>query len=133
MRIPPSHFPPITLGLCLLAVMALAIPAIAAVEDWKPVDPAELALKTPTVEKEADAEGLFWEVRIDDNPDGDLIFTHYLRVKVFTDRGRESQSKIDLPFGNMYGREIKIKDIAARTIKPDGSIVELKKDDIFAR
>jgi hypothetical protein len=102
-------------------------------EDWKAVDPVELALKTPTVDKEADAEGLFWEVRIDDSPDGDLIFTHYLRVKVFTDRGRESQSKIDLPFGNFYGGEVKIKDIAARTIKPDGSIVELKKEDIFER
>jgi hypothetical protein len=109
------------------------MPATAAFEDWKPVDPAELSLKTPTVEKEADAEGLFWEVRIDDNPDGDLIFNHYLRVKVFTERGRESQSKIDLPFGNLYGREVKINDIAARTIKPDGSIVELKKEDIFER
>ncbi|HSD47707.1 MAG TPA: DUF3857 domain-containing protein, partial [Pyrinomonadaceae bacterium] len=76
---------------------------------------------------------LFWEVRIDDNEDGDLLFNHYVRVKVFTDRGRESQSKIDLPFGKLYGTEIKIKDIAARTIKPDGSIVELKKDDIFER
>lgn len=135
MRIPPSYFPLIGLVVCLLAVIAVAgaTPAAAVFEDWKPVDPTELALKTPTVEKDADAEGLFWEVRIDDNPDGDLIFTHYLRVKVFTDRGRESQSKIDLPFGNLSGREIQIKDIAARTIKPDGSIVELKKEDIFER
>ena len=85
------------------------------------------------MEKEADAEGLFWEVRIDDHPDGNLIFNHYLRVKVFTERGRESQSRIDLEYGKMYGTEIKIKDIAARTIKPDGSIVELKKEDIFER
>ncbi|HEU4794935.1 MAG TPA: DUF3857 and transglutaminase domain-containing protein, partial [Pyrinomonadaceae bacterium] len=90
-------------------------------------------LKSPTVEKEADAEGLFWEVRIDDHPDGDLIFNHYIRVKVFTERGRESQSKIDLEYGKLYGTEIKIQDIAARTIKPDGSIVELKKADIFER
>ncbi|HET9478608.1 MAG TPA: DUF3857 and transglutaminase domain-containing protein, partial [Pyrinomonadaceae bacterium] len=69
----------------------------------------------------------------DDNPDGDLIFNHYLRVKVFTERGRESQSKVDIPFGNLYGGEVKIRDIAARTIKPDGSIVELKKEDIFER
>jgi hypothetical protein len=102
-------------------------------DDWRPIDPAELALKTSVVEKDADAEALFWEVRIDDHPDGDLIFTHYLRIKVFTDRGRESQSKIDLPFGRLYGSEIKIKDIAARTIKADGSIVELKKDDVFER
>lgn len=133
MKIPPSFYPPIALVVCLLAVLTAATPVTAAFEDWKPVDPAELALKTPTVEKEADAEGLFWEVRIDDTPDGEIIFNHYLRVKVFTDRGRESQSKIDLPFGNLYGREVQIKDIAARTIKADGSIVELKKEDIFER
>ncbi len=85
------------------------------------------------MEKEADAEAIFWEVRIDDNPDGDLIFNHYIRVKVFTERGRESQSKIDLIYGKIFGAEIKINDIAARTIKADGTIVELNKKDIFDR
>lgn len=127
MKIPPSFYPLIALFVCLLAAPT---PVTAVAEDWKPVDAAELSLKSPTVEKEADAEGLFWEVRIDDSPDGDLIFNHYLRVKVFTERGRESQSKVDIPFGNLYGGEVKIKDIAARTIKTDGSIVELKKEDI---
>ncbi len=117
--------------LCLLSSFPVSIRA--ASDEWKPLDPGELALKTAAVEKEADAEALFWEVRIDDNPEGDLIFNHYVRVKVFTERGRDSQSKIDLPFGNIYGGQIKIKDIAARTIKPDGSIVELKKEDVFER
>jgi Domain of Unknown Function with PDB structure (DUF3857)/Transglutaminase-like superfamily len=130
MKIPPSFYPLIALVVCLLA-LAAPMPVVAAGDDWKPVDPGELALKSPTVEKDADAEALFWEVKIDDNPDGDLIFSHYLRVKVFTDRGRESQSKIDLPFGNLYGGQVKIQDIAARTIKSDGSIVELNKKDIF--
>src|ERR1044071_4951443 len=132
MKIPPLFYPLIGLVVSLQA-LAVPAPALAAFEDWKPVDPAELALKAPMVEKEADAEALFWEVKIDDNPDGDLIFNHYLRVKVFTDRGRESQSKIDLPFGNLSGGQVKIQDIAARTIKPDGSIVELNKKDIFER
>jgi hypothetical protein len=104
-----------------------------AFDDWRPVDPAELALKKSTVEKDADAEALFWEVKIDDSAEGDLVFNHYVRIKVFTDRGRESQSRIDLPFGRLYGSEIKIKDIAGRTIKSDGSFVELKKDDVFER
>jgi Domain of Unknown Function with PDB structure (DUF3857)/Transglutaminase-like superfamily len=131
MKIQTSLFPLIGLILCLFA--SFPAPIQAAGDEWKPIDPAHLSLKNSMVEKEADAEGLFWEVRIDDHPDGDLIFTHYLRVKVFTERGRESQSKIDLPYGNLYGGETKIKDIAARTIKPDGSIVELKKQDIFER
>jgi len=128
---PPSHLPKFLL-LCLFA--CFAVPVFAAGDQWKPIDPAELALKTPTVEKDADAEGIFWEIKIDDNSEGSgLIFNHYQRVKVFTERGRESQSKIDLLYGKLYGSEIKISDIAARTIKPDGSIVELKKEDIFDR
>jgi Domain of Unknown Function with PDB structure (DUF3857)/Transglutaminase-like superfamily len=131
MKIQTSLYPLIGLILCLLA--SFPAPIQAAGDEWRPIDPAHLSLKNSTVEKDADAEGLFWEVRIDDNPEGDLIFTHHLRVKVFTERGRESQSKVDLPYGNFSGSEIKIKDIAARTIKPDGSIVELKKQDIFER
>jgi hypothetical protein len=131
MKSNPSRYPLIGLLLCVFASFATS--SEAAADEWKPIDPAHLALKSSTVEKEADAEGLFWEVKIDDNPEGDLIFDHYLRVKVFTERGRESQSKIDLIFGKLYGGETKIKDIAARTIKPDGSIVLLKKEDIYER
>ncbi|HJP94461.1 MAG TPA: DUF3857 and transglutaminase domain-containing protein [Pyrinomonadaceae bacterium] len=120
-------------GLLLCLIIGSPAPVRASGDDWKPIDPAHLALKSATVEKEADAEALFWEIRIDDNPEGDLIFNHYIRVKVFTDRGRESQSKIDILYGKLFGSEVKIKDIAARTIKPDGSIVELKKEDIFER
>ena len=126
-----SSYLPTVLLLCLLAFFT--VPVWASNDDWKPIDPAQLAMKTSLVEKEADAEGLFWEVRMDDNPEGDLIFNHYLRVKVFTERGRESQSKIDLFYGKLYGSDVKISDIAARTIKPDGAIIELKKEDIFDR
>lgn len=131
MRTPPTA-PALYLAALCLFLTATTDVAFAG-DDWKPIDPAHLALKSPMVEKDADAEALFWEVRVDDNPEGDLIFSHYIRIKVFTERGRESQSKIDIPFGKLFGREIKVKDIAARTIKPDGSIVELKKDDVFER
>ena len=114
--------------------LGLVLPAaVFAGDDWRPVDAADLALKAPVVEKDADAEAIFWEVRIDDNPEGDLIFSHYIRIKVFTERGRESQSKIDIPFGKIFGSNIKIQNISARTIKPDGSIIELKKGDVFER
>jgi hypothetical protein len=118
----------------LFLCLGLVSPAdVFAGDDWRPVDPADLALKAPVVEKDADAEAIFWEVKIDDNPEGDLIFSHYIRIKVFTERGRESQSKIDIPFGQIFGSNIKIQNISARTIKPDGSIVELKKGDVFER
>ena len=103
-----------------------AVPALA--QDWRPIDPAHLEMKTPVVEKDADAEALFWEVRIND-AFRDLEFSHYIRIKVFTERGKESQSKIDITFSGSN----RIVDIAGRTIKPDGSIIDLKKDAIFER
>lgn len=110
--------------LCLFANLATAQS-----KDWKPMDPAHLAMKAPSVEKDADAEALFWEVYVDDASNSGTDFIHYVRVKVFTERGKDTQSKIDIP----YISGTSVKDIAARTIKPDGSIVELKKDAIFDR
>ena len=98
-------------------------------EEWRPVDPADLALKTAVVEPNADAEAIFWDIRIDDGGENDLVLNHYVRIKIFTERGRDQYSKIDIP----YLSGIKIKDVAARTIKPDGSIVELLKDDIIEK
>lgn len=111
----------------LICFLFAAVPAVAG-DDWRPIDPGQLAMKAPVVEKDADAEAIFWEVRINDAAE-DLVFSHYIRIKVFTERGKESQSRIDIPFN---GRN-RIVDIAGRTIKPDGSIVELKKDAIFER
>jgi Domain of Unknown Function with PDB structure (DUF3857)/Transglutaminase-like superfamily len=111
----------------VLALLATAASAAAGDGDWKPVDPAHLAMKAPVVERDADAEAIFWEVRADDGDEQDFVLTNYVRIKIFTERGRESQSSIELP----YFSGTQIKDIAARTIKPSGEIVELKKADIF--
>ena len=106
---------------------------------WEPVSQTELRMKTPLVEADADAEVLFWEVRIEDSyhqrANWRSALNHHLRIKVFTERGREKNSKVDIPFGNILDRDSKviIADIAARTIKPDGSIVELKPEDVFER
>ena len=121
-----SSFP--SFALFCLTIALFSSTALAG-DDWKPLDPADLASKTPVVEKDADAEALFWEVRVDDGEADELVFTHYVRVKVFTERGKESQSKIDLPYRATY----RITDIAARTVKADGTIVELKKEDVFER
>lgn len=121
-------------ALALLCLFAATAPVLAGGDkDWKPVDPADLALKEPKVEKDADAEAIFWEVKVDDSDEGALVFNHYLRIKIFNERGKETFSKVDIPFGKIFGRSIKIKDIAARTIKPDGTIIELNEKDIFER
>src|SRR6266849_3398328 len=111
-------------------LLGVSFAASASSDDWRPVDPADLALRTSTVEKDADAEALFWEVRLDDSAE-DLILNHYIRIKIFTERGQETQSKVQIPFGKFFGEEIRIKDIAARTIKADGTVIELKKEDVF--
>jgi len=98
-------------------------------DEWRPLDPGELALKTSTVEKDADAEALFWEVRLDDSQLEEFSLKNYIRIKVFTERGKESQSRVELPFIG----STRIKDIAARVIKPDGSILEMKKDDVLEK
>lgn len=111
------------------ALFLSAVSAAAQDKDWRPVTPDELAAKAPLVEPDADAEAIFWEVRIDDSSDDDLSMRHYVRVKIFTERGREKYSKFDVPFI----KSIKIKDLAARVIKPDGTITEIRKEDIFER
>lgn len=112
-----------------LACLALFFSAVAIAKDgdWRPPSPTELALKAPIVEKDADAEYLYWETKVD-NSDG-LELSHYVRVKIFTERGREKFATIDMTPSPVS----KIKDVAARVIRPDGSIVELKKNDIYER
>jgi hypothetical protein len=117
--------------LVAILVASLALSITASADDWRPVEPSLLQLKTPLVEKDADAEAIFWEVRVDDQNDGEpgSEFTNYLRIKIFTERGVESEGKVELAYLNGTS----VKDIAARTIKPDGTIIELKKDAIFER
>lgn len=96
---------------------------------WREITQAELQMKTPKVEPDADAEAIFWEVWLDDKKGGKLFYNHYVRVKIFTERGREKFSKFDIPFTK--GK--KVEEVAARVIKPDGTISELQPSDIFER
>lgn len=123
----PAFYQTPSLILCLLTVL-FAVGSAQSIQ-WKPVDPAHLALKAPVVEKDADAEAILWEVYINNNSSAGTDFIHFVRIKVFTERGKDSHSKIDIP----YWKGVSIKDVAARTIKPDGSTVELKKEAIFDR
>ena len=96
---------------------------------WRAVSPAEMQMKTPQVDPGADAEAIFWDVTLDDKKLGKMSYNHYVRVKIFTERGRERFSKFDIPF--VKGK--KVEAVAARVIKPDGTIVALKPEDVFER
>src|SRR5262249_7900838 len=111
----------------LLIVMVAAPSAMTENKvDWRPIDPAYLAQKAPVVEKDADAEVIFWDVRVQPEGGG-MALSHYIRIKIFTERGRESQSKVEF----LYPKSQKIADVAGRTIKADGTVIELRPDAIF--
>src|SRR6476469_6016258 len=91
------------LSLVLVSLLVAPLSAIrssAAGEDWRPVDAADLALKAAVVEPNADSEAIFWDVRVDDGGESDLVLSHYVRIKIFNERGREKYSKIDIPYVN---------------------------------
>jgi hypothetical protein len=100
--------------------------------DWRPVDPSEFAQKVPKIDPGADAEAIFWDIRVEDRLQGSdfsLAMDHYVCIKIFTQRGKEKFATVEIP---RYGKN-SITEVAARTLKADGSIVELKKDSIFDR
>jgi hypothetical protein len=133
MKFHPAFISALTAAICLLlCLITFSAPAQAQIQSWKPIDPAHVALKAPSVEKDADAEGIFWEVYFKDEYDGSephKIFSNYIRIKIFSQRGAENHGKVDI----IYPNSSDIRNIAARTIKPDGTIVEMKKDAVFDR
>jgi hypothetical protein len=112
--------------LCLF-LLSLASRAFSA--DWRPITPEELALKQSPKDSNADAEVFFRDVRIDNALTGYArnVRTTYVRFKIFNDRGREKYGNVKLEYA---GKE-HIGGVEARTIHPDGTIVDVKKDGIF--
>lgn len=79
---------------------------------------------------DADAAILFREGELNDNDPEGTSLRVYVRIKIFTDRGRR-YAEVRLPYRADLG---KITDIKARTVKPDGSIVQVDDDrDVYDR
>jgi hypothetical protein len=64
-----------------------------------------------------------------DNRELQRVFYHYIRLKVFDEKGKERVSTIDLE----YREPGAVLDVAGRTIRPDGSIVELDRKSVYKR
>jgi hypothetical protein len=112
----------------LLALCACAPCSTAFAAKWESIDRAVLASTTPVIEKDADAEYLLWEVQIEDSAmDDRSTWTHHVVVKVFTERGRDLFSTVELE----YGPTSRVEDVAGRTVKPDGKVLEVAQDSIF--
>lgn len=96
---------------------------------WLPVTEEEKVLKAPVVEKDAGLEAIFWRVHVRDERMGDEIqrvLYHYMRLKVFNEKGKEAASTIEIEYSN----EVAVMHVAGRTILPDGTVLDLKGDDI---
>src|SRR5882762_6710580 len=112
MKFFPRLFPVLLAVICL--ALFTCVNALAGGDEWRPVDKADLQSTTPVVDKDADAEVIFWEGRVVDELQEGLdtlyprtVINHYLRIKIFTERGREAQSKVDIPYDN----DVEIKDL----------------------
>jgi Domain of Unknown Function with PDB structure (DUF3857) len=100
---------------------------------WLPVTDAQRNMKAPVVEKDAGVEALFWNVHVRDEIMGgqDIrrVFYHYVRLKIFDEKGKEKASTIDIPFNE----NTSIMFVKGRTIKADGAELLLRGDSVYER
>ena len=114
----------------LLLVLAGAS-SLAHADDWSRPDTTGLSRTVARVEPGADAECLLREVRISDEIHEMLSseWSYHFRIKVYTDRGRETRSTVTIP----HDRRVEIVDLVAHTIEPDGTVIPVDRDAIFSR
>ena len=120
--------------LALMATLFMAAPAGAFTLKWKPIDRGLLAETKGTVDPDASSEVVFWEVHLTDTDKNDLRKARferreYIRIKIYDDRGRDLESQVQIPYRDGES----IEELMARTIRTDGSIVDVKKDAVFDR
>ncbi|HTS38344.1 MAG TPA: DUF3857 domain-containing protein [Candidatus Solibacter sp.] len=101
-----------------LGVLACLVqPAVVhAGEQWQPINADELKM---TSEPKAPGAMAIYLYRQVDRDDVENRETNYARIKIFTEEGRK-YADIEIPYVKDFGN---IKNIQARTIKPDGQIV----------
>lgn len=102
-----------------LVLLFLALTAIAALagNDWLPITPEDLKAGAPPEAAGASAYILYHQADYDDQQS---VATHYYRIKVLTEEGKK-RADVQIAF---YKDSEDINDIKARTIHPDGSIVD---------
>ena len=76
---------------------------------------------------DADAAILFRDGELNDTYLDGTSLKIYIRIKIFNDRGRR-YAEVQLPYRVELGR---LSDVHARTIRPDGSSIEVEARDIF--
>jgi hypothetical protein len=106
-----SHF------LLLSAALLIAAPASADKKEWLPIAPEDLALKANPTDPGAHAMVLYSETTNDLEKN---VTSHYVRIKIF-DQAGERYAEVEAEYGSGL---FSLEGLRARTIHPDGSIVE---------
>jgi len=106
------------LTLCLIAVLSRPTSSVNAGEDWQPISPDDLKMTSEPMAPGAPAVYLYRQVDRNDSGKARSEF-NYVRIKILTEEGRK-YGNVEIPFAK--GR-YDVAGIRARTIRPDGSIV----------
>ncbi|HEY5552246.1 MAG TPA: DUF3857 domain-containing protein [Opitutaceae bacterium] len=106
-------------------LLAAGTPATQAAK-WPVLDPAELAETQAVVDPEAGAEVILRSVEIDHADYFRPSEEHYFRIRIYNERGIKLLSKVEITYRN----STTIAGVAARTIKPDGTVIELPREEI---
>jgi phosphopantetheinyl transferase (holo-ACP synthase) len=110
---------------CLLVLcFVVSLASFAQKEDWLPVTPQDLQYKEVPGNKGASAVRLYYAQYINDNT-ASCFF--YERIKILNEKalaGGNSYADVQIPILTFGDAVEEISDLKARTIKPDGSIVE---------
>ncbi|HEU4779514.1 MAG TPA: DUF3857 domain-containing protein [Steroidobacteraceae bacterium] len=101
----------------LAALLSLALTMPARADEWQPITPEDLQMKSEPKAPMAAAIYLYRQVDRDDANSTESI---YSRVKVLTDEGRK-YANVEIPY---YEGSERIRGLEARVIRPDGSAIE---------
>ncbi len=115
----PSQKTPILLAIAILTAVLFLSNGSPAKDDWLPIPPEDLALKDNPLNPGAHAMILYRENSIDAK---ESSVVEYDRIKIFTEEGKK-WGDVNIEFNK---NRVDIKDVRARTIRPDGSIVEFQ-------
>jgi uncharacterized protein DUF3857 len=103
----------------LTAGAALKCPREVSGDEWMPISPEELKMTSEPKAPGAPAIILFRQIDRDDSSSQTPHEYNYVREKIFTEEGRK-YADVEIPF---FKEQANIQGIKARTIRPDGTIV----------
>ncbi|MEO8019580.1 MAG: DUF3857 domain-containing protein [Pseudomonadota bacterium] len=99
------------------ALLSFALVMAARADDWQPISPEELQMKSEPKAPAAAAIFLYRQIDRDDVISTEAI---YSRIKILTDEGRK-YANVEIPYLQGTNR---ISSLQARVIRPDGGIAE---------